>query len=599
VPEPAGRRGTEPATTGYVKGTYMSQKRLLALVGVFAIMAAACGGSSASSPPAASGSPGESPAASGEASGNLAADQVLRLYLTSEDPKSLDPALAEQSNDIAILHSLNRGLLYFDKDQNIVPALATEMPKVSEDGLTYTFTLRDAKYSNGDPIVADDLVYAWKRLIDPRIAATYQAIIADVEGGQAILDLPKEATDADIQAAVDKFGVSAPDPKTFVVKLQKPTGYFVDLATLWGTAPYQKKWVETPNFTEPENYVSSGPFILKSWSHQAEIVLAPNPNWYGTKPTLQEIRYHIGGDPAASQLAFEAGEYDMLKAPPDQVPTIMANPELGPITKPIATVVFDYWGFDSSSEDPYKGNPHKVGPTANRHFRRALAMAVDKDTLLATAYGGQGQVAGSPIPPGIPGYQEDIGLKYDVEAAKGELTQALQELGVSDVSQLPVLSFGFNTDAGHDVPAAFMQDQWQTNLGVKSELKGVTFEQFTTERPLLGYSIARNAWGLDYPHPDNVLRVLFHSQSGNNDEGYNNPEYDKLIEQAGAMPLEEALPLYNQAQEMLVEDAPAVFTRWRVSNYEVRPWVTGADPTAQDSENYGDLFFENVKILEH
>ena len=78
---------------------------------------------------------------------------------------------------------------------------------------------------------------------------------------------------------------------------------------------------------------------------------------------------------------------------------------------------------------------------------------------------------------------------------------------------------------------------------------------------------------MDYPHPDNVLRVLFHSQSGNNDEGYNNPEYDKLIEQAGALPLEEALPLYNQAQEMLVEDAPAVFTRWRTTNYEIRPWV--------------------------
>ncbi len=596
MPEPAGV-AVGARDGGYVKGTYMSQKRLLALVGTFAIMAAACGGSSATSSPAASGSPGASGSAA--ASGNLASEQVLRLYLASEDPHSLDPAIAETSTDIAILHSLNRGLLYFDKDQNVVPALAEDMPTVSDDSLTYTFTLRDAKYSNGDPIVADDLVYAWKRLIDPRTAATYQANIADVDGGQEILDLPEDATDADIQAAVDKFAVSAPDPKTFVVKLDHPTGYFIDVATLWGVAPYPQKWAESPNFTEPENFVSSGPFKLKSWSHQAEIVLEPNPNWYGTKPTLQEIRYHIGGDPASSQLAFEAGEYDMLKAPPDQVPTIMANPELGPITTPVATTVFDYWGFDASSEETYKGKPHKVGPTANKHFRRALAMAIDKDTLLATAYGGQGQVAGSPMPPGVPGHQPDIGLKYDVEAAKAELATALQELGVSDVSELPVLSFGFNTDAGHDVPAAFMQDQWQTNLGVKSELKGVTFDQFVVERPQLVYSIARNAWGLDYPHPDSALRVLFHSQSGNNDEGYNNPEYDKLINDAGAIPLEEALPLYNKAQELLVEDSPAVFTRWRVSNYETRPWVTGLQPTTQDSENYGDLFFENVQILEH
>lgn len=566
----------------------MSQKRLLALVGAFAIFASACGGTQATPAPA-SQAPGQSTAPSTEPSGALAAEQVLRLYLASEDPHSLDPAIAETSTDIAILHAINRGLMYFNQEQEVIPALAADMPEVSADGLTYTFTLRDANYSNGEKIVADDLVYAWKRLIDPRTAATYGAIISDVDGGQEILDLPESASDADIQAAVDALAVSAPDDKTFVVKLDHPTGYFLDLAALWGTAPYQQKWAESPNFTEAENYVSSGPFKMKSWTHQSEIVLEPNPEWYGeTKPTLTEIRYHIGGDPAAAQLAFEAGEYDMVKAPPDQVPTIMQNPELAEITNPVATTVFDYWGFDTQE-----------GPTANRSFRRALAMAIDKDTLLATAYGGQGQVAGSPMPPGVPGHQPEIGLKYDVEAAKAELATALTELGISDASAVPTLSFGFNTDAGHDVPAAYMQDQWQTNLGIKSELKGVTFDQFVVERPQLVYSIARNAWGMDYPHPDNILRVLFHSKSGNNDEGYNNPEYDRLIEEAGAKPIDEALPLYNQAQEMLVEDAPAVFTRWRVSNYEVRPWVTGALPTPQDSENYGDLFFETIQILEH
>src|SRR6266540_5318984 len=152
----------------------MLQKRLLALVGVVAIMATACGGTPASQAPAASGSAGASgePAASPSAGGDLADEQVLKLYLASEDPHSLDPAVAETSTDIAILHSLNRGLLYFDKDQKLVPELAEAMPEVSADGLTYTFKLRDAKYSNGDPIVADDLVYAWRRLIDPRLANT-------------------------------------------------------------------------------------------------------------------------------------------------------------------------------------------------------------------------------------------------------------------------------------------------------------------------------------------------------------------------------------------------------------------------------------------
>ena len=222
----------------------MSSKRLLALVSAVAIFAAACGGSTATSPAdQGSQAPGASPAAGG---GDLADEQVLRLYYSAEDPHSIDPAIAETSTDILIVHALNRGLLYFDKDLNVVPSLAEALPEISEDGLTYTFKLRDAQYNNGDTIVADDLVYAWKRLIDPRTGSTYQAIISDVEGGQEILDLPEDASDADVQAAVDAFGVSAPDDKTFVVQFDHPTGYASDLAALWGTAPYQEKLGHQP-----------------------------------------------------------------------------------------------------------------------------------------------------------------------------------------------------------------------------------------------------------------------------------------------------------------------------------------------------------------
>ena len=261
----------------------MSSKRLLALLGAVAIFAAACGGSTATTPAdQGSQAPGASPAAGG---GDLADEQILRLYYSSEDPHSLDPAIAETSTDIQIVHALSRPLLYFDKDLNIVPQLATALPEISDDELTYTYTLRDAQYSNGDTIVADDLVYAWKRLIDPRTGSTYQSIISDVDGGQEILDLPEGASDADMQAAVDAFGVSAPDDKTFVVKFDHPTGYGPDLATLWGTAPYQEKWITSPDALEAGNYVSSGPFQLKSFDHQAEMDA--------------EIRNHIAEDEEA------------------------------------------------------------------------------------------------------------------------------------------------------------------------------------------------------------------------------------------------------------------------------------------------------------
>src|SRR3954447_17026815 len=198
------------------------KKRLFGILGTVAIVAAACGSTTASTAPSAaapsaaastaasaaasaqtpSGSAGAS--ASGEASASagasasasssaaavdLADDQTLRVTLGAEDPATLDPSKGSSSTDIGVLHALNRGLLYFDKDLNVVPSLAESMPDISADGLTYTFKLRDAKYSNGDPIVAGALVYAWKRLIDPRVAAKYQAFLADVAGGQKLVDM--------------------------------------------------------------------------------------------------------------------------------------------------------------------------------------------------------------------------------------------------------------------------------------------------------------------------------------------------------------------------------------------------------------------------
>lgn len=575
-------------------------KRFLGIFASVAVIVAACGGATTSSAPSAPGastpagsqSTSSSAPASAAASGALADSQILRVSLGSEDPATLDPSKASTSTDIGVLHALNRGLVFFDKDLAPVPSLATALPTVSADGLTYTFTLRDAKYSNGDTIVAADLVYAWKRLIDPRTAASYQAFLHDVAGADAILAMTgakPAATDAQIDAAIAKFGVAAPDPKTFVITLAHPASYFLDIVGLWGAAPIQEKWIKTPNFTEAANYVSSGPFMMKSWTHQAEITLVPNPNWYGQKPTLTEINMKIGGDPAADQATFEAGQLDMLAASPGDVPRIKADATLGQLVHTQPVLVTDYWGFNTKS-----------GPTANVHFRRALSMAIDKDTMLATVSGGQGTVAGSPIPPGMPGYQADIGLKYDVTAAKAELATALTELNFKTAADVPPLTFGFNTNAGHELPSAYMQNQWRTHLGIQSTLVGETFDTFVVDRPLLKFSIARNAWGADYPHPDNWLRALFGTGAGNNDEGYSNKAFDDLVAKGGGEPdLTKSIAFYNQAQELLVQEAPAVFTRWRVSNYEVEPWVTGFIGTAQDSVVIGDYFYENISILKH
>jgi oligopeptide transport system substrate-binding protein len=265
----------------------MTQKRLLALVGAVAIIAAACGGTTATPPPAGSQDPGTS----APPDSPLADEQILYVDIAGEPP-TLDPNKAQDSNSLTVLRALHRPLVYINEKLEVVDALA-ESHEVSPDAKTLTFHLRDAKYSNGDQIVAGDLVYSWRRLVDPRTAAPYSYVMAEVAGGNDLLALAGAdplPSDAEIDAMLDKLGVAAPDDKTFIVTLDTPATYFLSAMTLWVGVPIQEEWINSTGATEAANYVSSGPFVLDTWNHNSEIVLKPNPNWYGdVKPTLTEI----------------------------------------------------------------------------------------------------------------------------------------------------------------------------------------------------------------------------------------------------------------------------------------------------------------------
>ena len=205
------------------------QKRLFGILASIAVIAAACGGAttSPSAPPPASVAPGQSaaPVATPAPSvSDLADEQILHIDL-GQEPPTLDPNKAQDSTSIAVLHALHRGLVYFDKDLKVVPALAAELPTVSADAKTLTFTLKEGlKYSNGDPIVAGDFVFGIKRTLDPRTAAPYAYVLCEIAGADALLgaangcgDEEAPTADADIVAALEKLGVTAPDDKTVVV----------------------------------------------------------------------------------------------------------------------------------------------------------------------------------------------------------------------------------------------------------------------------------------------------------------------------------------------------------------------------------------------
>ena len=385
------------------------RKRLFGIMASVAVIAAACGGATTSSaPPPASTAPGQSaaPATPVPSVSDLATDQILHIDINVEPP-TLDPTKAQDSTSIAVLHALTRPLVYFDKDLKVVPELAKSW-EVSSDAKTITFHLNDAKYSNGDPIVAGDLVYSWKRLVDPRLAAPYSYVTAEIAGAPDLLAMAGKkpaATDAEIDAALAKLGVAAPDDKTFVVTLNTPATYFLTAAALWVFGPIQQKWITSPNATEAANYVSSGPYIMTEWKHNSSIVLKPNPNWYGTqKSILTEIDMSMTGEPAQQQAAYEAGELDMVRPPTEDIKRVTADPVLGPTVVQQPTFSITYYDFNNF-QDPKLASAAKPGPTANKDFRIALTQAIDKKAFIDATFSGvgcSGEQHGDARHPGLP-----------------------------------------------------------------------------------------------------------------------------------------------------------------------------------------------------
>jgi oligopeptide transport system substrate-binding protein len=587
----------------------MLQKRLLALLGAAAIFASACGGSQATQAPAASGSPGTSaePPASGSPQADLADEQVIRWPLI-QDPATLDPNLAQDSQSTAVLVSVQRGLTYVDKDLNIVPMLA-ESWDISDDAKTLTFHLKDAKYSNGDPIVAADYVFSWRRLVDPRTAAPYNYVLKEVAGAKDLLsvDPKKLPSDSELDAMLDKLGVAAPDEKTFVVTLATPATYFLAVTGMWVTVPIQEKWITAKGATETGNYVASGPFTVESWDHNEQIVLKPNPNWGGQKPTLTEIRMPIFAELAEAQRAYEADEVDAVYPIPDEdIQRIKDDPTFADQYSEIPTLGIAHYDFNNGTDPSGKGKlkrcpDEKTCPTVNKDFRIALTQAIDKQSFIDTTFSGIGEVANSFIMPGLPGYDETINpYPFDLDAAKQHMDTALAAMGYSSASEIRPLKFGFNTGAGHEPRVAFLAEAWTQAFGLKFDQIGVEFPTLLNQRTAGEYDIARDAWGADYPHANNQLDGNFTCGGGNNNSQYCNPAFDELLKQAAVEkdPTKQA-DMYKQAGKILADDAPDLPLLFRTFATVVKPWVDGEAVTPIDHNNPGDEFAETIQILKH
>jgi oligopeptide transport system substrate-binding protein len=532
--------------------------------------------------PSASESPGASE--TGEASEAPAVPQVLRVPLGTEPP-SLDPNTATDSESIQVLRSITYPLVYFDENLNIVDGMASY--EVSEDGQTITFHLSEGwAYSDGQPVVAGDFAYSWRRLIDPRTASEYAYVLDYVANGLEIRTADPEVDDID--AMLEDFGVDAPDDSTFVVTLSQPAAWFVYIATMWLTVPLREDMV----FSEAEGYISSGPMMLTEWNHNANLVLEPNPNWNGPAPTIERIEMSVISDQAAELAADEAGDIDIAQPPAAEIPRIEDDPELSQDVLRGNSLGIEYYAFDL--KDPN-------GPFARSALlRRAFHEAVDKEAAITVAFGGVGIPADSVVPPGMPGAQEDVFIPYDVEQAQADFAAALEELGLASAADLH-LQIGYNTGSTHETRVEFLQQQWREAFGddLVVEPVGMEFGTYLDRLTSDPFDIFRLGWGADYPHPQNFLFDLLGCGSGNNNAGYCNEEVDALMAEASVTAdLEGQVALYNQAQELIMEDSPMITLRWGSRFTLIKPWVQDLLVTSLDSDS-GEHFYAWATIAPH
>ena len=456
--------------------------------------------------------------------------------------ETLDPAKSTGVPESNIQYDLLEGLTTYSVDGKLVPGMA-ESWDVSDDGKTYTFHLRDAKWSNGDPVTADDFVYSWRRLLDPATASDY-APIADVI-------LNAEKFNKGEEKDPTKVGVQAVDAKTLKVTLEKSAPYFLALVRHSSFLPVPKAAVEKygQDWTKPGNMVGNGAFTLSAWTPQASMTLVKNPNYYdAANVKLDKIIYYPTEDISEEFKRFRNGELDLTNdVPSDQVKYIQANMK------------------DEYDAKPYLGTYYYVinltrEPLGKqKDLREALALAIDRDTLADKVLNGSFLPGYSWVPPGIPDYPNHYldfkDMKQADRLAKAKELMKKAGYGPDKPLKLEIL---YNTSENHKKIAIAIQNMWK-KIGVDATLNNQEWQVYLDTRDNKQFDVARAAWIADYVDPVTFLDLFLSDAGVRNDAGYKNPDFDKLVKESFAITdPKQRMETLAKAEEIFLNDMPLI-----------------------------------------
>lgn len=502
-------------------------------------------------------------------------DNYINMNLATEPP-TLDPNLATDTTSVQCVELLFLGLTDFEDDTlETIPELATEW-SVSDDGLVWTFTMRDdgqwVHYNPTDrtaevmgPVTAHDIVYSVRRTLDPATASDYGYVDYIIKNGEAVNT--GENTD------VESVGVRAVDDYTVEFTLEQPAGYFPGIAGMWINRPVPQTVIEQygDSWTEAGNLWTNGPYLLETWEHENRIVMVKNPYYYATDTVqIGTVNFVMVTEDSTAFSMYENGELDVQNPPLDDMDRIEADPMLSEELTIAPDLCQYYFGFNNTK-----------APFDNVLVRQAFSYALDRQRLIDDVLKGEQRPAWSFAPPGIFGSvadREDFpGIVFDPERAQELLTEA----GFPNGEGLPPITLMYNTSEGHQKIAEFAQQSWRENLGVEVQLANQEWAVFLDTVDEDAPQIYRMGWCADYPDQNNWVLEVFHPTKSSND-----PKWDPESESAQAFMAavegaaasadpDEREELYFEAERILNVDEAVVLPVYYYSRVVMtKPFVT-------------------------
>ena len=534
----------------------MKNVAAVAMAGCMAASLAACGGSASSAASTETSTAASTEAATGEESAGTASGFTVQL---GSNPETLDPALNSAIDGANTLITVFEPLLLIDENNEVIPGQA-ESYTVSEDGLTWTFTMRDGlKWSDGSDLTAKDFEYSFKRLAAPDTAAPYaETVVGMIDGYADATGNPDKQGNMTTEPDFDALNVVASeDGKTLTVTLSYPCAYFDKLAAFAAMSPVQQATVEANGdawCTAPDTYICNGPYCISEWIPSERIVLAKNPNyvggWDSSKIVSDTITLLLLEDSSAAYAAYNSGEAQLVKdVPTDEIPSLTKAEDGGDFY--VDTILGTYYLSLNDQKEPF----------TDPNVRKALSLAIDRDYVANTIMQGTYTPAYNLVGPGI---VDESGMFYDnanggktyisddyeanLEAAK----QALADAGYPNGEGFPVIEYSTN-DAGYHTPVAeYLQQAWG-ELGITVNINKVEWASFTPLRRAGDYDASRNGWVMDYNDPSNMLE-LFTTGNGNNDGKYSSADFDAAIEASKVADKSVHFQKLHEAEDILMND---------------------------------------------